>query len=152
MLIEGCYEHIDHTRLLGQLEWLIPEKDVMRLLTQVIGRTVEWGGSVREVRGGIGRGSPLSPLFGALYLKPLDDALDRAGLHFVRYMDDILVLAPTCWRLRRAIARVNRVLNELGLSKHPGKTWMGPIDRSVDFLGYRHTWGNSCQKCHEIAR
>ncbi|MGA8259873.1 MAG: hypothetical protein WB783_06645 [Arenicellales bacterium] len=54
-------------------------------------------------------------------------------------MDAILILAPTRWRLRRAIARVNRVLNELGLAKHPGKTWMGPLDRGFDFLGYHHT-------------
>jgi len=78
-------------------------------------------------------------LFGALYLKPLDDALDRAGCHFVRYMDDILILAPSRWRLRRAVRQLNQVLNRLGLDKHPDKTWIGPIDRGFDFLGYHHT-------------
>lgn len=53
------------------------------------------GGTFTAIQLGMGRGSPLSSLFGALYLKPLDDALDRAGFHFVRYTDDILFLAPT---------------------------------------------------------
>ncbi len=32
----------------------------------------------------------------------------RSGLFYVRFMDDILVLAPTRWRLRKAVKVVNR--------------------------------------------
>ena len=48
-------------------------------------------------------------------------------------MDDILVLAPTRWRLRKA---VNEVLGSLCLLKHPDKTFIGRIERGFDFLGY----------------
>ena len=34
---------------------------------------------------------------------------------------------------------MNQVLNQLKVTKHPDKTWMGKIDRGVDFLGYHHT-------------
>src|SRR5207245_7585479 len=58
------------------------------------------------------------------------------GLFFVRYMDDILVLAPTRWKLRRAVQVVNQVLASLHLQKHPAKTFIGRVDKGFDFLGY----------------
>lgn len=44
---------------------------------------------------------PLSPLMGALYLKPLDDA--TAGLFYARFMDDWVILTTTRWKLRAAV-------------------------------------------------
>ncbi len=41
--------------------------------------------------------------------------MERSGLFYVRFMDDILVLAPTRWRLRKAVKAVNEVLGSLGL-------------------------------------
>ncbi len=55
-------------------------------------------------------GCPLSPLMGALYLKPVDDAMAESGLFYARFMDDWVVLAPTRWKLRAAIRRVNEAL------------------------------------------
>ncbi len=60
----------------------------------------------------------------------------RSGLFYVRFMDDVLVLSPTRWKLRRAVRAVNRVLGALGLEKHPDKTFIGRIERGFDFLGY----------------
>ena len=39
-------------------------------------------------------GCPLSPLMGALYLKRLDERMERTGLFYARFMDDWVVLAP----------------------------------------------------------
>jgi hypothetical protein len=79
---------------------------------------------------------PLSPLLGAFFLTELDDALEHLGLFAVRYMDDILVLAPTRWKLRAAVQMVNQILAALGLAKHPDKTFIGRIMKGFDFLGY----------------
>jgi hypothetical protein len=51
------------------------------------------------------------------------------GLFYVRFMDDILVLAPTRWKLRRAVTVVNQVLGSLRLEKHPDKTLIGRTER-----------------------
>ena len=51
-------------------------------------------------------------------------------------MDDILVLAPTRWKIRKAVKAVNEVLGSLCLLKHPDKTFIGRIERGFDFLGY----------------
>ncbi len=54
----------------------------------------------------------------------------------VRFMDDILVLAPTRWKLRKAVRRVNEMLGCLRLEKHPDKTFIGRTESGFDFLGY----------------
>lgn len=51
-------------------------------------------------------------------------------------MDDILVLASTRWKLRRAVKIVNQQLAALELEKHPDKTFIGRIEKGFDFLGY----------------
>jgi len=51
-------------------------------------------------------------------------------------MDDILILAPTRWKLREAIRVLNQTFSELRLEKHPGKTFIGRIEKRFDFLGY----------------
>ncbi|NEQ66857.1 MAG: hypothetical protein F6K21_15395 [Symploca sp. SIO2D2] len=52
------------------------------------------------------------------------------------YIDDWLILAPTRWKLRRAIKAVNQVMANLLLEKHPDKTFIGRISKGFDFLGY----------------
>jgi len=85
-------------------------------------------------------GCSLSPLIGAFHLYDLDVAMTtrHARCFYIRYMDDILILAPSRWRLRRAIATMNRELEGLGLTLHPDKTTIGPTARGFDFLGYHH--------------
>jgi hypothetical protein len=90
----------------------------------------------RDYKKGISLGCPLSPLIGAFFLNRLDAALAKLDLFYVRFMDDILVLAPTRWKLRGAVKAVNQVLECLGLDKHPDKTFIGTVERGFDFLGY----------------
>jgi hypothetical protein len=64
------------------------------------------------------------------------ERLERLGLFYVRYMDDIAVLAPTRWTLRRAVKVLNQTFAALRLEKQPGKTYIGRIERGFDFLRY----------------
>ncbi len=93
-------------------------------------------GFYRDVKRGISLGCPLSPLMGALYLKKLDNSMEKTGLFYARFMDDWIVIAPTRWYLRSAIRIVNETLNMLKVDKHPDKTFIGKVERGFDFLGY----------------
>ena len=73
---------------------------------------------------------------GAFFLRAVDQALGELGLFYVRFMDDIVVLASTRWKLRAAVKALNQALGGLRLAKHPGKTFIGRIERGFDFLGY----------------
>ena len=106
------------------------------MLWGYIHRTVYDDGIYEDIHRGITLGCPLSPLMGALYLKQLDERMAETGLFYARYMDDWVVLAPTRWKLRKAIRVVNETLAELEVEKHPDKTYIGRISRGFDFLGY----------------
>jgi hypothetical protein len=73
---------------------------------------------------------------GAFFLLELDARIAKSGLFYVRFMDDILVLAPTRSKLRSAVRAVNSMLASLRLEKHPDKTFIGKIARGFDYLGY----------------
>jgi hypothetical protein len=83
-------------------------------------RVVAEDGVYEEITKGISLGCPLSPLMGALFLKPLDDLMGRMGLFYVRFMDDWVILAPTRWKLRGAVRAVQELMGELLLELHTG--------------------------------
>ncbi len=140
--VKGYYENIDQHRMLAQLAAYIRDRSVLNLVWQLMRRTVTWDGLYRECKWSISRGCPLSPLLGAFFLHELDEAMEKTGLFYVRFMDDILVLSPTRWKLRRAVRIVNGRLTDTGLEKHPDKTFIGRIEKGFDFLGYYFSRGN----------
>ena len=134
--VKSYYASIDHVALMDRLALVIPDRGVLCLLGQYMKRTSERGGWFYEHDKGISLGCPLSPLMAAFFLHELEERMERTGLFYVRFMDDILVLAPTRWSLRRAVKAVNEVLASLRLEKHPDKTFIGRIEKGFDFLGY----------------
>ena len=134
--VKGYYDSIEQHRMVDLLSRHVRDRTVLNLLWQAMRRTVTWGGLYRDCERGISRGCSLSPLLGAFYLYELDTAMEHEGVLYVRFMDDILVLAPTRWKLRRAVKVVNEQLSSLALAKHPDKTFIGRVDKGFDFLGY----------------
>ena len=134
--VRSYYASMDHQLLLDRLAVSSGDRAVLNLIGQYLRRCAERGGLYWDQRQGIALGSPLSPMLGAFFLTEVDDALERLGLFSVRYMDDILVLAPTRWKLRQAVKVVNQILTSLRLAKHPDKTFIGRIVKGFDFLGY----------------
>ena len=139
--VKSYYDSIDHGLLIERLKRHIRDERVLGLIRQYLGRTSESGGIFYEFNQGISAGCSLSPLIGAFFLNDLDNRMEqqavREGLFYVRYMDDILLFAPSRWKLRRAVNSVNEELAVLGLEQHPDKTFIGYIARGFDFLGYR---------------
>jgi len=134
--VKSYYASIDHVALIERLARHIDDRIILELLVQYMRRTSERGGWFHEHERGISLGCPLSPLMAAFFLHELDERMERMGLFHVRFMDDILVLAPTRWKLRRAVKAVNEVLQSLWLEQHPDKTFIGKIERGFEFLGY----------------
>jgi RNA-directed DNA polymerase len=135
--VKSYYASIDHRCLLTLVQRYVDEPTILSFVQQYLTRVVSNGGVYTALTRGIALGCPLSPLMGALYLKPLDDRMAQLAVGSVRYMDDWVVLAPTRWKLRAAIRAVNEVMADLLVRQHPDKTFIGRIARGFDFLGYR---------------
>ena len=134
--VKSYYNSIDHCTLLMKLHDYIHDQILIGYVWQFLNRCVEWGGLYEDIKKGIPRGSSLSPLLGAFYLMELDQKMERMDVKYFRYMDDILILAPTRWKLKKAIRVLNQTFNELKLEQHPDKTLIGRTERGFDFLGY----------------
>ncbi len=119
-----------------KLHKYINDRIILNDVWLFLNRCVEWGGLYQDIRRGIPRGSSLSPLLGAFYLLELDLKMEELDVKYFRYTDDVLILAPTRWKLRKAIRVLNQTFNELRLEQHPDKTLIGRIERGFDFLGY----------------
>jgi hypothetical protein len=134
--VQAYYASIDHQLLLDHLAVRITDRHVLNLIGQYLRRCAERGGLYWDHKKGIALGSPLSPILGAFFLTEVDDAMGQLGLFYVRYMDDLLVLTPTRWKLHQAVKVVNQALTARRLTKHPEKTFIGKIAKGFDFLGY----------------
>jgi RNA-directed DNA polymerase len=135
--VKSYYESINHEILLDKLSVYIKDKMVMNLLSQYLKRSVESGGLFKDIKQGISSGCPLSPLISSFYLYELDKEMEDKPVLYRRYMDDIIVLSPTRWKLRKAIKTVNQHFEKLKLKQHPDKTTIGRIKNGFDFLGYQ---------------
>ncbi len=134
--VKSYYDSIDHYTLMMKLHDYIDDSNTIDYVWQFLNRCIEWGGLYQDVYCGIARGSSLSPLLGAFYLMDLDNRMKELDVRYFRYMDDILILAPTRWKLRKTIRVMNQAFNELKLEQHPDKTLIGRVERGFNFLGY----------------
>ncbi len=101
--VKSFYASIDHLLLMDRLAFYIGDRHILNLLGQYLRRSSERGGEFWDYEKGISLGCPLSPLIGAFFLNALDERIEKSGLFYVRFMDDILVLSPTRWKLRKAV-------------------------------------------------
>jgi hypothetical protein len=101
---------------------------------------------------GMPQGSPLSPLLANLALNDLDHALDRGGgfITYVRYLDDMVVLAPDSGKgqqwAARALDRIREEAAGIGVSVNEEKTRvvsMTATGASFSFLGFTLRWKQS---------
>lgn len=118
----------------------IDDVRMLDLIGQFLNHLNDLDGDLLEVTQGIAKGASLSPLLGALYLQALDTALEnhakQHGLVYMRFMDDWLLLCKTRRQLRVGVRIMNQVLALLKLDKAPDKTFIGKLDKGIDFLGY----------------
>lgn len=131
--IEKYFYRIDHKVLKLQLERIIKCKDTLRILYMFI---------ENEEDIGLPLGNVTSQLLANLALSPLDHFIKRElkAKHYIRYMDDMIILHKCKNYLRRCLAEIKEFIISLKL-KTNSKTKIAKIRQGIDFVGYR-TWWN----------
>jgi len=125
----GCY--IADGRVLGLIEGFL-KQDIL----EAVARWTPEKGSPQ--------GAVISPLLANLYLHPVDMAMRAAGHEMIRYADDFVILCRSREGAEEALALVQRLTLERGLTLHPDKTRVVDIaspGEGFDFLGYHFEGG-----------
>lgn len=141
--IRSFFDSIPHLQLTQQLERRHVDADAVSAVRNYLGQLREyWGLDAR----GLLQGSPLSGLLANLTLDGVDRSLSRKRIRFIRYADDITLLASSEKQLQTGIATVTALLAELGLELNCAKTeyaFFGPgaqppgFGDSINLLGFR---------------
>ena len=87
---------------------------------------------------GLPIGNLSSQFFANVYLDALDQfCKHRLGVkHYVRYVDDFVLLHESPQQLNAWLAEIEAFLPKLGAKLNPTKTILQPVERGVDFVGH----------------
>jgi len=100
--LKGFFDNVDHVLLLQLLYRKIKCKATMCLIRRWLRAPLERKGKLEKRRIGVPQGSPISPLLSNIILHGLDVEMERMGLRFVRYADDLSIYCKTKTEARKA--------------------------------------------------
>ena len=135
--IRHYFDSIDHEVLKKRL-WAIPDRNVLGLVLHILRSYVK----ERDPLTGSGKGLPMgnqtSQWFALYYLDPMDRLIkEKLRIkHYIRYMDDGILVHESKEVLQQALAEMKEQAAELKLAFNQ-KTQIFPISEGVDFLGFR---------------
>lgn len=86
---------------------------------------------------GVGQGVCLSPFFGNILLGSFDDEMNDGDCTCIRYVDDIIIVAPSGKAASSRLRKAERLLSTLGMSLAEDKTDRNPIPvcNKFEYLG-----------------
>lgn len=152
--LASFFDQVNHDRLMHLLGQRIGDKRIMTLIGRYLRAPMDTGNGrhIRRHRG-TPQGGPLSPLLANLYLDVLDRELERRGLSFVRYADDIAVFVSSKRAAERVLERLTRWLHKhLDLEVNAAKSGVRRTEDSA-LLGFRiHPGGQVSPAPKSIAR
>ena len=132
--IRKFFANIDHDILSKILGEYVPDKNIIWLLSQVIGSFNTLG----KIEVGLPLGNLTSQLFVNVYMNRFDQFAKHKlkAKHYIRYADDFVFFAKNKDYLKHLIPEIAQFLdNELKLSLHPDKVSIQTLVSGVDFLG-----------------
>lgn len=132
------FDTINHELLMNMIRENIKDKRVIDLIKKYLKSGVMIDGVVIETEEGSPQGGPLSPLLSNIYLDRYDQEMRRRGVTFVRYADDIVVLARSRRAAERLLETSKKYLEgKLKLKVNEDKSRAISIySRKFKFLGY----------------
>lgn len=136
--LKAFFDHVNHDRLMHQVGRKVRDKRLLRLIGETLRAPLRLkDGREEPRRQGTPQGGPLSPLLANIYLHPLDLELEKRGLSFVRYADDIAIFCASARSAERVLASVTAwIERELKLPVNRDKCGHGPSD-GTSLLGFR---------------
>jgi len=142
--LKAYFDTIPHKPLMADIGRYVADGRVLELIEgflkqDIMENMVHW-----TPEKGSPQGAVISPLLANLYLHPVDRDMAEAGYEMIRYADDFVIMCRSREEAEKALARVQRLTQERGLTLHPVKTRvvdMADPGQGFDYLGYHFEKG-----------
>jgi group II intron reverse transcriptase/maturase len=129
------FDRVNHDVLMERLSRRIVDGRVLGLIRRYLVAGIMANGITAERHEGTPQGGPLSPLLANVLLDEVDKALEKRGLKFARYADDLNVYAGTRRAADDAMATLKRLFANLRLQVNESKSAVARVWERK-FLGY----------------
>jgi len=134
--LEKFFDRVPHDILMVRVARRVADPRVLSLIGRYLRAGVMVDGIMQPTHWGTPQGGPISSLLANILLDHLDQELERRGHHFVRYVDDILIIVRSRRAAERVKASITRYLTGvLQLSVNEQKSRVAKLDECV-FLGF----------------
>ena len=129
------FDRVNHDVLMERMSRRIADRRVLRLIRRYLVAGVMADGVTVERHEGTPQGGPLSPLLANVLLDEVDQELERRGLVFARYADDLNVYTGSKRAASDAMVTLKRLFARLRLEVNDAKS---AVARAWErkFLGY----------------
>lgn len=134
--ISAFFDEVDHDILMTQLGRKVRDKRVLKLIGRYLRVPIQQNGTLEPRKRGTPQGGPLSPLLANLYLNALDQELNRRGLSYCRYADDIAIFVSSERSGKRILSSLMEwIAKHLKLRVNETKSGVGRPHKGK-FLGF----------------
>jgi len=136
MDLEKFFDTVNQSKMIELLSRTIKDGRVVSLIHKYLMAGAMNKGKFEETELGLVQGGNISPLCSNIMLNELDRELERRGIRFVRYADDMLLFAKTKRSAQRMLEHILPYIEgKLKLKVNREKTVVAYIGR-IKFLGY----------------
>lgn len=136
MDLEKFFDTVNQSKMIEILTRTVKDGRVVSLIHKYLAAGAINRGNFEETKLGLVQGGNISPLCSNIMLNELDHELERRGIRFVRYADDMLLFARTKRSAQRILEHIVPFIEDkLLLRVNREKTVVAYIGK-VKFLGY----------------
>lgn len=136
MDLEKFFDTVNQSKMIEILSRTIKDGRVISLIHKYLRAGAMNRGRFEETELGLVQGGNISPLCSNIMLNELDHELERRGIKFVRYADDMILFAKTKRSAQRILEHILPYIEgKLRLRVNREKTTVAYIGK-IKFLGY----------------
>ena len=135
--VDNFFDSINQNKLLTILNRIIADKKIIALISLYLKNGMLKEHKWIDKEKGVYQGDVLSPVLSNIYLHSFDEALEKEGIDFVRYADDMVFFAKSKKKAKKNLAKATAYLKALDLKFGDDKSYISSLEDGFEFLGLR---------------
>lgn len=135
--IDNFFDSVNQKKLLLILQKIVADSKIIMLISLFLKNGMLKNNEWIDKSQWVYQGDVLSPVLSNLYLHSFDEALEKKGIDFVRFADDMLFFAKSEKESKKILVVATAYLQALDLTFGENKSYLSSLSEGFEFLGLR---------------